>query len=229
MSEAQADGLNLAAEFPPVATAQWEAAIHADLKGADYEKRLVWRTEEGMNVKPYYRQEDLAGLEAQTDIAPGQFPSRAAAAPIGRSRRPQRSQPCVRGDRLHEQGATPSELAYALAAGVERLAACGEKGVPSTRPRAGDSIRLRRRFELLLRDRQAPRGAPPLGAGRRGLRPGEASALASIHAVTTLSNKSVCDPWTNLLRVDHRSARGRGGRLRRTDRAEPSVSRAAGR
>ena len=74
MSEAQADGLNLAAEFPPVATAQWEAAIHADLKGADYEKRLVWRTEEGLNVKPYYRQEDLAGLEAQTDIAPGQFP-----------------------------------------------------------------------------------------------------------------------------------------------------------
>jgi methylmalonyl-CoA mutase len=36
--------LNLG-DFPPVATEQWEAAIRADLKGADYDKKLVWRTE----------------------------------------------------------------------------------------------------------------------------------------------------------------------------------------
>jgi len=56
------DILTLAADFPPVSTADWEAAIRADLKGADYEKKLVWRTEEGLSVRPYYRAEDTAGL-----------------------------------------------------------------------------------------------------------------------------------------------------------------------
>ena len=30
-------------EFPPVTTERWEEAIKADLKGADYEKKLVWK------------------------------------------------------------------------------------------------------------------------------------------------------------------------------------------
>ena len=29
-------------EFPPVSTEQWEEVIKADLKGADYERKLVW-------------------------------------------------------------------------------------------------------------------------------------------------------------------------------------------
>ena len=62
-------------EFPPVSTAEWQAAIARDLKGADPEKRLVWRTEEGLGVKPFYRAEDLAGL-ADVDTAPGSFPYR---------------------------------------------------------------------------------------------------------------------------------------------------------
>jgi Methylmalonyl-CoA mutase len=40
-------------EFPPISTAEWEATIRADLKGADYAKKLVWQTEEGFAVKPY--------------------------------------------------------------------------------------------------------------------------------------------------------------------------------
>ena len=31
----------LFAEFPPVSTEQWEEVITKDLKGADYEKKLV--------------------------------------------------------------------------------------------------------------------------------------------------------------------------------------------
>ena len=46
-------------EFPPISTAEWEATIRADLKGADYAKKLVWQTEEGFAVKPYHRREDL--------------------------------------------------------------------------------------------------------------------------------------------------------------------------
>ena len=47
--------------------------ITVDLKGADYEKRLVWKTNEGFKVKPFYRQEDLEGLKT-TEGLPGQFP-----------------------------------------------------------------------------------------------------------------------------------------------------------
>src|SRR4051812_30292402 len=50
--------LNLGEDFPPVATATWEAAIQKDLKGADYEKKLVWRSDEGVEVRPYYRSEN---------------------------------------------------------------------------------------------------------------------------------------------------------------------------
>lgn len=63
----------LFSEFPPVPTEKWEEVINKDLKGADYEKKLVWRTIEGFKVKPYYRAEDLEGLE-YLDSNPGQKP-----------------------------------------------------------------------------------------------------------------------------------------------------------
>ncbi len=62
-------------DFPPVTTAAWEAAIARDLKGADYEKKLIWHTEEGLAIKPYYRAEDLKGISC-LDTAPGTFPFR---------------------------------------------------------------------------------------------------------------------------------------------------------
>ena len=66
---------HLLEEFPPVSTAEWESAIARDLKGADYEKRLIWHSEDGLAVKPYYRAEDLKDL-ACMDAAPGAFPYR---------------------------------------------------------------------------------------------------------------------------------------------------------
>jgi methylmalonyl-CoA mutase len=60
-------------EFPPVSTQAWEDAIRKDLKGADYTRKLVWQTAEGLAVKPYYRAEDIAGLEMAA-AAPGSFP-----------------------------------------------------------------------------------------------------------------------------------------------------------
>jgi len=73
---------HLLEEFPPVSTAEWESAIARDLKGADYEKRLIWRSEEGLAVKPYYRAEDLKDL-ACMDAAPGAFPYRRGARTTG--------------------------------------------------------------------------------------------------------------------------------------------------
>ena len=63
----------LFAEFPAVSTEQWEEVITADLKGADYERKLVWRTGEGFNLRPYYRAENLEGIEFLGTEA-GKFP-----------------------------------------------------------------------------------------------------------------------------------------------------------
>ncbi len=59
--------------FPPVSTEEWKAKITADLKGADFDKKLVWRTNEGFNVQPFYRKEDLEGLPTIGSL-PGEFP-----------------------------------------------------------------------------------------------------------------------------------------------------------
>ena len=65
--------LNLQADFAPVSKQAWKDKIIADLKGADFDKKLVWRTPEGFSVQPFYRREDLKGLKT-TVSAPGQFP-----------------------------------------------------------------------------------------------------------------------------------------------------------
>lgn len=63
----------LFSDFAPVTTEQWMEKVTADLKGADFEKKLVWKTNEGFKVKPFYRLEDLEGLKT-TDSLPGEFP-----------------------------------------------------------------------------------------------------------------------------------------------------------
>ena len=60
-------------DFPPVTTEQWMERVTADLKGADFERRLVWKTNEGFNVNPFYRSEDIKDFE-WTDNLPGEFP-----------------------------------------------------------------------------------------------------------------------------------------------------------
>ncbi len=68
----QESEIGLFNEFPPVTTQQWEEKILEDLKGADY-KKLIWKTVEGLNIRPYYRAEDLEKLEHMFAL-PGQAP-----------------------------------------------------------------------------------------------------------------------------------------------------------
>ena len=60
-------------EFTAPTTQEWLDKIEVDLKGADFQKRLVWRTNEGFNVQPFYRREDLKNLKTP-DALPGEFP-----------------------------------------------------------------------------------------------------------------------------------------------------------
>ena len=60
-------------DFPPVTTEEWMAKITADLKGGDFRKKLVWKMRDGIEVMPFYRQEDLDSLPL-TNLLPGDFP-----------------------------------------------------------------------------------------------------------------------------------------------------------
>ncbi|TGK59398.1 methylmalonyl-CoA mutase [Leptospira wolffii] len=64
----------LFSEFPPVPTDDWTNLIQKDLKGADFDKKLVWETQEGFKVRPFYRKEDLKGKEWLLSNLPGKFP-----------------------------------------------------------------------------------------------------------------------------------------------------------
>jgi methylmalonyl-CoA mutase len=60
-------------EFPSVSTQQWMDKVTADLKGADFNRRLVWKTNEGIDIQPFYREEDLEKLDYLNSL-PGEFP-----------------------------------------------------------------------------------------------------------------------------------------------------------
>ena len=59
-------------EFQPVTSEAWKEKIIEDLKGADYDKKMIWRTAEGFNVNPFYRKEDLP--EGCGKEMPGEYP-----------------------------------------------------------------------------------------------------------------------------------------------------------
>lgn len=60
-------------QFPPVTTEKWMEKITADLKGADFSRRLVWKTKEGFEVMPFYRLENLEKL-GFVNALPGEYP-----------------------------------------------------------------------------------------------------------------------------------------------------------
>ncbi len=45
-------------EFEGVSPQAWKTKIQVDLKGADYNETLLWKTNEGITVKPFYTSED---------------------------------------------------------------------------------------------------------------------------------------------------------------------------
>ncbi len=59
-------------DFPPVSREQWDEKIIQDLKGTPYEK-LNWKNPEKIDVKPYYRADDLEKI-SWLKTMPGEFP-----------------------------------------------------------------------------------------------------------------------------------------------------------
>jgi methylmalonyl-CoA mutase len=178
---AKPDTLRIGQEFPPIHTSEWEAAIHADLAGADYQKKLVWKTPENIAVKPYFRSGDLPATlpvdsKAGNDweiATPGSEPADA-----------------IRADRFHDSGANAvQELAYAMAAVSDRFAA--------DNPGFSIVFAVGSNYFFEIAKLRAARSlytqvAKAYGVSGDGVR---------IIARTAFANKSVCDPYTNLLRV----------------------------
>ncbi len=179
MADAQDRRLHLAEKFPAVATSGWEAQIRRDLKGADYEKRLVWKTDEGIAVRPYYRAEHIVARAPLSNAAgtwemvpPGREPALDASA-----------------IEAHEQGATSTqEVAYVLAQGAGRLA--GGEAVTTLGFAIGSNhfmeIAKLRAARLLWREVTAAFGV---------------EGDVRIHARTAGENKTRYDASVNLLRV----------------------------
>jgi len=61
------------AEFPYPTYEEWRAESEKSLKGANWEKKLITRTDEGIELQPMYRMEDIEGLE-HCHTLPGSFP-----------------------------------------------------------------------------------------------------------------------------------------------------------
>ncbi|WP_298500018.1 methylmalonyl-CoA mutase subunit beta [uncultured Algibacter sp.] len=53
---------NLFREFESVSAKQWKQKIQFDLKGADYNNTLIWKTNEDIDVKPFYHADGFNSL-----------------------------------------------------------------------------------------------------------------------------------------------------------------------
>ena len=195
--------LNLGQDFPPVSTATWEAAIQKDLKGADYEKRLVWRSDEGIAVRPYYRSENLADLGAQIGSVPGQFPFvRGDGKTWEIDQHAVPGADAIRADLVHEAGADAiQQLGIALAAGVEKLAQlCEDRPVDIAAREMEFVFAVGSTYFFEIAKLRAARmlWAQAVAA----FAPSDLnSCRMNLHVRTSRLNKSFCDPYTNVLRA----------------------------
>jgi len=60
-------------QFSPVTPEEWRAKAEVDLKGADFNKKMIWRTNEGFDAQPLYRGVDIKDMKA-IDSLPGEYP-----------------------------------------------------------------------------------------------------------------------------------------------------------
>ena len=193
----------LFAEFPPVSAEEWWDAVRQDLRGKDTAS-LNWTDESGFTIRPFYRQEDVAGLDCGVD-AP-------------------------RGWKIWAEARTPTEALDAIALGAEGIVALA--GADWTAVQARVPVHERRWVDsdaahmagaspveelalvLFEASRNPEASAVSLPAGRsyfaeiakfRAMRRlwkrTGASANLHIHARTSRWDKAVYSQHTNILRA----------------------------
>ncbi len=63
--------LKLFEEFEPVSREAWKEKAISDLKGEDFDRKLVWKTDENILIQPFYTKEDLNEIELEKFQLPG--------------------------------------------------------------------------------------------------------------------------------------------------------------
>jgi len=53
---------SLFSDFEGVSSKAWKQKIQVDLKGADYNNNLIWKTNEGIDVKPFYHADEFKAI-----------------------------------------------------------------------------------------------------------------------------------------------------------------------
>jgi methylmalonyl-CoA mutase len=76
-------------EFETVTRKRWMDLVKEDLKGADFDRKLVWRSYEGISVQPMYFREDMEKLEHLGSL-PGFTPHLRGSRLSGNTERPWR-------------------------------------------------------------------------------------------------------------------------------------------
>ncbi|NLT52738.1 MAG: methylmalonyl-CoA mutase [Ignavibacteria bacterium] len=68
---------DLGKDFAPVSFEEWKKVVEADLKGAEYDKKLLTKTYEGITLQPIYTRKDIENL-SYVNTAPGNSSRRGA-------------------------------------------------------------------------------------------------------------------------------------------------------
>ncbi len=63
----------LFSEFNEVSAKEWKQKIQVDLKGADYNETLIWKNLEGIDVKPFYHQDDFKNTPSEVQAHPSSW------------------------------------------------------------------------------------------------------------------------------------------------------------
>ncbi|TBV26084.1 methylmalonyl-CoA mutase [Meridianimaribacter sp. CL38] len=63
----------LFSNFDGVSSKQWKQKIQADLKGADYNDTLIWKSNEGIDVRPFYHADEFDALPKVSDAKATQW------------------------------------------------------------------------------------------------------------------------------------------------------------
>lgn len=130
--------LNLAKDFPVPSYERWREVVDKDLAGADFDKKLIWRTLEGIDVEPIYTRKHIDQV-ASPDGLPGFPPFKRGNYPLSGVRVPwQIRQDCLLEAPESVNGALRDGLARGQNAVAIRLDNAARRGLDGDHPDAAD-------------------------------------------------------------------------------------------
>lgn len=157
--------LNLAAGFAPADYDTWRVLVEKALNGADFDKRLVSRTADGLKIKPLYTRADaLAGVET---LAPGASPFTRGTGRKADGLGWQIHQRVVAADAAEANAVILEELQGGAGGIVLQIAAPGQDGIAISG--AADMARALQGVHLDFAPVQLSAGIDGIGAARHFL------------------------------------------------------------